>query len=90
MPYDPTPVDATRESLDVQVGAGRGEPERLYILGRPRHGIVEVREIVGGCAPREYQERADVLLERFERAQRDRRRINAELHLIRRWLDGLA
>ena len=94
MPYDPTPVgphvgvDGARDALDVQVAAGRGEPERLYILRRPRNGVVEVREITGGCAPREYQERADVLLGRFERAQRDRRRISAEMYLVRNWLEG--
>ena len=96
MPYDPSPVgpgvnaEGVRESLHVQVEGTRAEPETLYILGRPRNGVVEVREIVGGCAPREYAERTETLRARFERAQRDRRRLGAELHLIRNWLDGRA
>ena len=93
MPYDPTPVgpgvaDGARESLHVQVQGARGDAERLYVLGRPKNGVVEVREIVGGCDPREYAERADDLLDRFERLHRERRRLSAELYLIREWLTG--
>jgi hypothetical protein len=94
MPYDPTPVgpgvdeSGRRQSLHVQVeGKGR-DAERLYVLGPPRNGVVEVREIVGGCDPREYAERAEDLLDRFERLYRDRRRMSAELYLIREWLTG--
>jgi hypothetical protein len=95
MPYDPRPVgpgvtpDGTRESLPVQVLGGRGEPDRLYILGFPHNGIVEVREIVGGCAPREFAENADTLRQLFERAYKDRR-LRTELYLIRNWLEGRA
>jgi len=94
MPYDPTPVgpgvdeSGRRQSLHVQVeGKGR-DAERLYVLGPPRNGVVEVREIVGGCDPREYAERADDLLDRFEKLHRERRRLSAELYLIREWLTG--
>jgi hypothetical protein len=96
MPYDPTPVgpgvdeSGRRQSLHVQVqGKGR-DAERLYVLGPPRNGVVEVREIVGGCDPREYAERADDLLDRFEKLSRERRRMSEDIHLIRRWLDGTA
>jgi hypothetical protein len=89
MPYDPTPL-GDRESLTVQVEGARGDAERLYVIGRPRDGVVEVREIVGGCAPVEYAERADVLRDRFERLGRERRRLSADLYLIRNWLDGRA
>ena len=94
MPYDPTPVgpgvdeSGSRRSLHVQVqGKGR-DAERLYVLGRPRDGVVEVREIVGGCDPREYAESVDTLLDKFERLERDRRRLSAEMYLIREWLNG--
>jgi hypothetical protein len=94
MPYDPTPVgpdvDARgrREALTVQVEGGRGEPDRVFRLGRPRDGVVEVRETEGGLAPRDYVERADALRERFEHYHHERRRLSAELHLVRNWLDG--
>ena len=94
MAYDPTPVgpgvdeSGGRQSLHVQVqGKGR-DAERLYILGRPRRGVVEVREVVGGCDPREYAEQADALLDRFERLHRERRRMSEELYQIREWLNG--
>jgi len=95
VPYDPTPVGpgvahGARESLHVQVQGARGDADRVYIMGRPRDGVVEVREIVGGCAPRESAERADDLLARFERLHRDRRRMSAEMYLIREWLGARA
>lgn len=89
MPYDPDAL-GPRDNLTVQVEGARGDAERLYVIGRPRDGVVEVREIVGGCAPVEYAERTDVLRERFERLQRERRRLSADLYLIRNWLDGRA
>ena len=67
MPYDPTPVGpdvderGQREALSVQVEGARATPSGSTSSSRPRDGVVEVREIVGGCAPREYAERADVL-----------------------------
>ncbi len=89
MTYDPSPV-GERDALSVHVVGKRGDAERVYVLGKPRNGIVEVREIVGGCAPVEYAEQTDVLRARFEKLARERRRMNTELHLIRHWLDGLA
>jgi hypothetical protein len=88
MPYDPTPVGGSRESLSVFVEGGRGEPDRTFRLGRPRDGVVDVLETVGAEAPRAYAERADALLARFERAHHERRRTSAELYLIREWLAG--
>ena len=87
MPYDPTPLPQG-DTLTVQIEGARGKPDRLYVLGRPRAGIVEVREQTFGesCAPREYAEPADALLERFERAQRERRRVSVDLYALRHWL----
>ena len=87
MPYDPTPV-GDRDALSVHVEGKKGDPDRVYILGRPSNGVVEVREIVGGCAPVERAEDADALLARFERLSRERRRLSAELYAIREWLAG--
>jgi hypothetical protein len=89
MAYDPTPLP-TGDTLTVQVEGARGTPDQLYVLGRPRGGVVEVREQTfgEGGAPREYAERAEDVLARFERAQRDRRRVSVELYALRRWLEG--
>ena len=87
MPYDPTPLPEG-DTLTVQVEGARGKPDQLYTLRRSAGGVVEVREQTFGetCAPREYAERADDLLRRFERAQRDRRRLSVEIYALRRWL----
>jgi hypothetical protein len=102
MPYDPTPVgpdvgpDGRRETLTVQIqgGAARddgaAEAETVLVLGRPEAGRVAVREYPGPGAPTAYHARAEELLERIERAAGAGRRVGAELHLIRRWLAGLA
>jgi hypothetical protein len=94
MSYDPTPIGPTSSDASGQPDAlhvhvtGKRDPDVLYIVGKPRNGVVEVREIVGGCAPREYAIDAGELLGRFERAQRERRRMGVELYAIRRWLEG--
>ena len=78
------------ESISIQVQGGRGEPERLLVLSRVRDGRVEVREFRFGAededGPREYSERADVVLGRLERAHHERRRLSEDMHSIRRWL----
>ena len=79
------------ETLEVQVAGGRGEPERLLVLGRPRGGSVAVREFrfaEGDGNPREYTATAADLLADFQRARRQRRRLSEDLYAIRRWLDG--
>jgi hypothetical protein len=89
VPYDPV-SSASLQRLTVQVQGAGDDPERVYELARPRDGVVDVRETVLGNPPREYAERADALCERFERLQRERRRLSAELYQIRTWLDGRA
>jgi hypothetical protein len=95
VPYDPTPVgadvgdDGTRESLTVQVQGGRGDPERVFVLSRPRNDLVEVREFGSSCAaaaPRSYTESTDILLRLFEKAVKQKRRVSQEMYLIRQWL----
>ena len=85
------PGDARGETLEVQVAGGRGEPERLLVLGRPRGGAVPVREFRFGdveSGPRDYTASAAELLADFQRARRQRRRLSEDLYAIRRWLDG--
>ena len=95
MPYDPTPVgpdvgaDGTRDSLTVQVQGARGEPERVYLLSRPRRDLVEVREFGSDCAaaaPRDYTASTDEMLRLFEKAAKQKRRVSQEMYLIRQWL----
>ena len=79
------------ESLSVQVAGGKGEPEKLYVLTRPRAGTVEVREFRFGeqqSEPRVYAAPAASLLADFKRAHAERRRLSEDLHRIERWLDG--
>ena len=80
------------ETLSVQVQGGHGEPERLYVLSRPRDGVVDVREFRFGTAdagPLEYRAAAFELYDVFAHAQRHRRRLSEELSRIKLWLDGL-
>ena len=89
---DPSTIrDDGADSLSVQVAGGKGEPEKLFVLARPRAGSVDVREFrFGGDqgTPLEYAASADELLAGFERAHAQRRRLSEDLHRIRRWLDG--
>lgn len=83
--------DDGAESLSVQVAGGRGEPEKLYVLTRPRAGTVEVREFRFGereSEPRVYAASAASLLADFRRAHAERRRLSEDLHRIERWLHG--
>jgi len=79
------------ESLSVQVAGGKGEPEKLYVLTRPRAGTVEVREFRFGehqGEPRVYAASSASLLDDFKRAHAQRRRLSEDMHRIERWLRG--
>jgi hypothetical protein len=85
-----TPDVGGAEALSVQVQGGDGEPEKLFVLSRPRDGVVEVRELRFGAehgTPAEYSASAAELYDAFVRAQRERRRVSEDLNRIRRWLD---
>ena len=87
----PPPPPADDASLSVQVAGGGGEPERLYVLSRPRGGQVAVREFRFGSEelkPREYSAAPHELLAAFERAHGERRRLSEDLYRIRLWLEG--
>lgn len=80
------------ESLSVQVSGGDGEPEKLFVLGRPRDGMVDVREFRFGAeplSPLDYTATAFELYDAFAQAQRKRRRLSEELYRIKLWLDDV-
>ena len=78
-------------TLTVLVGAGAGEPERLYVICRPTGGRVVVREWSTRTWNRPAEEReldVEELRAELERAWKERRRISEEMPTVRRWLDG--
>ena len=78
-------------ALTVLVGAGAGEPERLYVIARPAGGRVRVREWSTATWNQPAQERelaVSELWSALERAHAARRRLSEELPRIRHWLDG--
>ena len=80
------------DSLSVQVSGGDGEPEKLFVLGRPRDGMVDVREFRFGAeplSPIDYTATAFELYDAFAQAHRHRRRLSEELYRIKLWLDGI-
>jgi hypothetical protein len=83
-------AQADRDTLTVQVQGGRGEPERVIVLSRPRDGMVDVREFaIGGDegGRRDYTCACDEVLATIERAVRNRRRVSEDLSTVRRWLN---
>lgn len=83
--------DSGSDALSVQIDGGKGQPDRMLVVSRPRNGLVEVREFHYGCgqsAPLEYTEDADVLYGKIERLVRQRRRVSQSLAGLRLWLDG--
>ncbi len=88
MPYDPTDARATLDAdrLTVHVVGGSADPDCTYELARTDAGRVAVRAYPAPGTPDEYEADADALLDRFERAARDGRRLSVELHALRHWL----
>jgi hypothetical protein len=82
---------AARE-LPVLIGAGRGTPESLMLLGAPdAAGVVHVRTWSAddwGAPPRTSAERADTLLRWLEAQEQSGRTMNQSLYAVRLWLRG--
>jgi hypothetical protein len=79
------------EFLSLQITGGPGRPERLLLIGRPRDGIVRVREWTTDTMNTEgedFEIDAGQLLEQIEEAHTTHQPMNEELYRIRRWLDG--
>ncbi|MGH7647422.1 MAG: hypothetical protein ACREND_04855 [Gemmatimonadaceae bacterium] len=86
LPHTPGP-----DELGVLVGAGDGERERLFMLGKPARGRVHVREWSShnwSGAPDERDAAVADVVAQFQRAYDARRRMSAGLEQIRAWLDG--
>jgi hypothetical protein len=86
--------DATSAGpLELLVGGGGGEPERLLLIDPPRtNGQVHVRQWSSanwGAAPTSRECNAAGLLSEIERAVREGRSLNRELTVVRWWLQGV-
>ena len=78
-------------TLSVQVEGTEREGMRLYVIGRPVAGRVQLREWRGedwSAGPIERHVDAAALLAELEQAHRDRRRMSEELYRLRLWLEG--
>jgi hypothetical protein len=78
------------ETLQLLVGGGDGEPERLFLLEKPdTRGVVRVRSWSSddwSAQPAVDERDATALLREIEGWARQRRRLNHELSVVRRWL----
>jgi hypothetical protein len=86
-----TPID-NEPTLTVQVEGTAREGLRLYVMGKPRAGMVHLREWRGedwSAGPLEREIEASALYAEFERAHRERRRMSEELYRLRLWLEGI-
>ena len=84
--------ESSAATLELLVGGGRGEPEQLLLIERPRaDGQVRVRQWTSAdwsAAPVLRECSASGLLSDIERAARDGRGLNRELTVVRRWLES--
>jgi hypothetical protein len=77
------------EFLTVRVG-DPGREERLLLIGRPRDGVVRVREWrtdTLNTAGEDYEIPASDLVEQIDDAFAARKNVSEEVHRIRRWLE---
>lgn len=82
---------AGEEFLTVRIVGGSVPREELLLVGRPRRGVVRVREWTTdtmNTAGHEYDVAAADLLQRFERALSDGRSLGEDPYRVRRWLAG--
>ena len=78
-------------TLSVQVEGSEREGLRLFVMSKPRGGLVRVREWRGeewSAGPLDREVEASALYAEFERAHRERRRMSEELYRLRLWLEG--
>ena len=78
------------ETLELLVGGGSGEPEKLLLIERPTtDGRVRVRSWTSddwSATPTPSECSAAGLLAEIERAVRAGRALNRELAVVRQWL----
>lgn len=79
------------EFLSLTIGGDAGQPSRLLLIGRPRKGLVRVREWTSNSLNTEGAD-FDVdpaeLLADIERAYEARFAVSEEMYRIRTWLSG--
>lgn len=86
----PSPF-AESEFLTLRVGGSPKVPERLLLIGRPRDGLVRVREWTSNSWNTEGEDsdmRAADLLAQLERAFDARLPVSEEMYKLRLWLSG--
>ena len=77
------------DTLQLMVGGGQGEPELLLLIERPNDGMVRVRSWTSddwGATPAESQRRVIDLLRDIEGWAKQRRGLNHQISVVRRWL----
>jgi hypothetical protein len=82
---------AESEFLTLRVGGSPKVPERLLLIGRPRDGLVRVREWTSNSWNTEGEDSdipASALLEQIEAAYDDRLPVSEEMFKVRHWLQG--
>ena len=81
---------SSSDTLQLLVGGGQGEPELLLLIERPTaDGAVRVRSWTStdwSAPPAVSQRTAAELLRDVEGWARQRRRLNHEVTVVRRWL----
>jgi hypothetical protein len=79
------------EFLTLRIGGTPARPARLLLIGRPREGLVRVREWTSNSWNSEGED-FDIapgeLLAQLEDAHAARLGLGEEMHLVRRWLGG--
>ena len=78
------------EFLTLRIG-DPGREERLLLVGRPRDGVVRVREwrtATLNTAGEDYEMAAGELLEQIGDALAARQTISEDMYRVRRWLEG--
>ncbi len=79
------------EFLTLRVGGTPERPERLLLIGRPRDGLVRVREWTSdswNTEGEDYDLPPGELLEQMEQAYAARAGLGEEMYRVRRWLGG--
>ena len=83
---------STDEFLTVRIAGAGASQERLLLVGRPRDGLVRVREWTTGSLNAEgedYDVEPLELLADIETAYASALQVTPEMHRIRYWMQGV-
>lgn len=84
-------TDGMPAEMPLLMGPGKGEPERLMLLGAPAKGRVVIREWTGddwSASASSRLEDAESLLRWIEAQAASGRTLNQSLYGVRLWLRG--